>query len=50
MVVSAGGSPAFVRSAETQVACVTGSVGSVFTCGLECQRTADLRDLLPSLP
>lgn len=40
----------FVPSAEVQVVCVTGLVGSVFICGLECQRTANLRILLSSLP
>ena len=52
-MVSAGGGLAFVRSAEMQVVCVTGSVGSVgsvSTCGLECPRTANLGILLPSLP
>lgn len=34
--------------AEAQVVCVTSLVGSVFICGLESQRIANLRTLLPS--
>lgn len=40
----------FVPSAEVPAVCVTGLVGFVFICGLECQRIANLRILLPSLP
>lgn len=43
-------SHAFVPLAEAQVVCVTGSVGSVFICGLECQRVANLRILLLFYP
>lgn len=35
---------------QTQVVCVTGLVGLVFICGLEWQRIANPRILLPSLP
>lgn len=40
----------FVSFTEAQAVCVTGLVGFVFICGLECQRIANLRILLPSLP
>lgn len=50
MIVCARENRGFVPSAEVPVVCVTGLVGSVFICGLECQRIAKLRILLPSLP
>lgn len=41
MIVCACENHAFVPSAEAQVVCVTGLVGFVFICGLECQRIAN---------
>lgn len=50
MIVCACGNHASVPSAEAQVVCATGLVGLVFLCGLECQRIANLRILLPFYP